>query len=59
MEKVKIYAMDDKGIDDGTIMVKDLLRPASQFNSFEDLIGYRIEHVEENNEGEIVLTIEI
>jgi len=25
MEKVKIYAMDAKEIDDGTIMVKDLL----------------------------------
>ena len=58
MEKVKIYAIyeDDEDMYNAEILVEDLLRQASQFNLFEDLIGRTIEHVEYEGD-EVILTI--
>lgn len=50
-EKVCIYVEEDE------IIVEDALRDRVQFNSFEDLIGYKIEWVEENKDGETILTL--
>ena len=47
-----IYVDDD----DYCLVVKDILRSKSQFNSFKDLIGRTIEYVEEKDD-EVILTL--
>ncbi len=49
MEKVKISIEDDE------IVVYDIIRSASQFNSFSSLIGMTIEDIEYDEYNDVIL----
>lgn len=53
-EKIVIYINDFTD----RIEMRDALRGRSQFNSFEDLIGFVIEDVFYDEDGNAVLTVE-